>query len=109
MRAVLVIACVITLAACSDFGAVVDDRAREGSKGVVVETLATRFPEVSKELLEPFADCVLANAKARELRRFAKATVVGVTDETVSTVKTILTRGETFQCLQQNALAQAQT
>ena len=80
------------------------DVVRQGAKGVVTETLATRFPQVPKELITPFTDCIIDNSSALEIRDFAKAAVLGVDDQTVATVRAVLARPETVQCLQTTAL-----
>ena len=104
MRALAVIP-FLFLAACTQVQQAVDDTARQGAKGVVAETLATRFSQVPKELITPFTDCVIDNASALEIRDFARAAVVGVDDQTVQTVRAVLARPETVQCLQSRALS----
>ena len=94
-----------TLTACTQVQQAVDDTARQGAKGVVTETLATRFPQVPKELITPFTDCIIDNASALEIRDFARAAIVGVDEQTVTTVRTVLARPETVQCLQSRALS----
>lgn len=95
----------LLLASCATVEQAVDNTARQGAKGVVTETLATRFPQVPKELITPFTDCIIDNADAGEIGTFAKAAVVGVDDETVATVRTVLARPETISCLQSKAVA----
>lgn len=94
----------LTIAACAPVQEAVDNTARKGAKSVVTETLATRFPQVSKELITPFTDCVIDNASALEIRAFARAAVIGIGDETVTTVRNVLARPETLQCLGSRAL-----
>lgn len=94
----------VSAAACAPVQQAVDQTARQGAKGVVAEALATRFPQVPKELITPFTDCVIDNASALEIRDFARAAVVGVDDQTVTTVRNVLSRPETVQCLQSSAL-----
>ena len=102
----LAIALMLTgMAACVPVQEAVDNTARQGAKGVVAETLATRFPQVPKQLITPFTDCVIDNASALELRDLARSVVVGVDDQTVATVRSVLSRPETAQCLQTRALA----
>ena len=91
------------VSACTEVQQAVDDTARQGARGVVAETLITRFPQVPKELITPFTDCVIANAQAAEVREFARAAVVGVEETTVTTVRNVLARPETVQCLRTNA------
>lgn len=94
-----------TLTACTDVQQVVDTTARNGAKGVVTETLATRFPQVPKQLITPFTDCIIDNSSALEIRDFARAAIVGVDDQTVETVRVVLSRPQTVQCLQGSALS----
>ncbi len=96
---------VLFLTACAPVQQAVDTTARQGAKGVVTETLATRFPQVPKELITPFTDCIIDNSSALEIRDFARAAVLGVDDQTVATVRTVLSRPETVQCLQTSALS----
>ena len=78
LRTLLIAGSLAALSACVEVQQVVDDTARQGSKGVVTEVLATRFPQVPKELITPFTDCIIDNASALELRELARAAVVGV-------------------------------
>ena len=94
----------VGLSACTEASQRVDAIAREGAKGVVTETIATRFPQVPKQLITPFTDCIIDNADALEIRVFAKSAVIGVDDTTVATVRTVLERPETVRCLSQNSL-----
>lgn len=94
----------VGLSACTEASERVDAIAREGAKGVVTETIATRFPQVPKQLITPFTDCIIDNADALEIRVFAKSAVIGVDDTTVATVRTVLERPETVRCLSQNSL-----
>ncbi|MFK7836672.1 MAG: hypothetical protein AB8B60_10660 [Sulfitobacter sp.] len=104
MRA-LALALVLCITGCTQVQQAVDNTARQGAKGVVTETLATRFPQVTKELITPFTDCIIDNSSALEIRDFARAAVVGVDDQTVETVRAVLSRPETAQCLQTRALS----
>ena len=99
LRVGLMAAALAALTACTEVQQVVDDTARQGSKGVVTEILATRFPQVPKELITPFTDCIIDNADALELRELARAAVVGVEPTTTDTVRAILSRPETRTCL----------
>lgn len=99
------IALTLLVAACAPVQQAVDNTAREGAKAVVIETLATRFPQVPKELITPFTDCIIDNSSALEIRDFARAAVVGVDDQTVTTVRAVLSRPETVQCLQSRAVS----
>jgi hypothetical protein len=92
------------LSACTQASDRVDAIARESTKGVVTETIATRFPEVPKQMITPFTDCVIDHASADEVRVFAKSVVIGVDDTTVATVRSVLSRPETVRCLSQSSL-----
>lgn len=105
MRISALILCVATLAACTEVTQVVDNTARQGAKGVVTEVLATRFPQVPKELITPFTDCIIDNSNAVEVQEYVKAAVRGVDDGTAATVKAVLARPETQGCLQSRALS----
>ncbi|MEW9921035.1 hypothetical protein AB2B41_15590 [Marimonas sp. MJW-29] len=100
----LAVAILVFVSACTQVQQAVDDTARQGAMGVVTETLATRFPQVPKELITPFTDCIIDNATALEIREFARAAVVGVNDNTVATARAVLSRPETTQCIQSRAV-----
>lgn len=104
MRAI-VLAALMAMTACTGVQEAVDSTARQGAKSVVTETLVTRFPQVPKELITPFTDCIIDNSSALEIREFAKAAIVGVDEATAETVRTVLSRPETVQCLQSRALS----
>ena len=99
MKALLPIPLCLALWACEPVTQAVDQTARQGSKGVVTEVLATRFPQVPRELITPFTDCIIDNADAAEVQALARAAVVGVEEETVLTVRAVLSRPETQRCL----------
>lgn len=104
MRLAAILLCTAWLAACSDVEQAVDNTARKAAKGVVTETLATRFPQVPKELITPFTDCIIDNSNAQEIRQYARAAIVGVDDAVATTVRGVLARPQTVQCLQASAL-----
>ncbi|WP_276153173.1 MULTISPECIES: hypothetical protein [unclassified Sulfitobacter] len=105
MKAIAAAAFLMTVTACAPVQQAVDSTARQGAKSVVTETLATRFPQVPKQLITPFTDCIIDNSSALEIRDFAKAAVLGVDDQTAETVRTVLARPETVKCLQASALS----
>jgi len=105
MRLAVLALFAITLGACTEVQTAVDKTARQGVKGVVTEVLATRFPQVPKELITPFTDCIIDNSTASEIRDYVKAAAVGVDDETTATIKAVLSRPETRTCLQDKALS----
>ena len=97
--------CAVALTGCTEVEQAVDATARQGAKGVVTEVLATRFPQVPKQLITPFTDCIIDNSSAGEIRTYAKAAVVGVDEDTVTTVRDVLARPETIGCLRNGAVA----
>lgn len=95
----------VALTACAPVQQAVDNTARQGAKRVVTETLATRFPQVPKELITPFTDCIIDNSNAVEIREYVRASIGGVDDTTVATIRGVLARPETAQCLQKSAFS----
>ena len=104
MRMMAAILCIAGVAACTEVQTAVDNTARQGAKGVVTETLATRFPQVPKQLIEPFTDCIIDNSSAEEIQEYVKAAVRGVDDGTAVTVKNVLGRPETISCVRSASL-----
>ena len=107
MRLAALALCAVALTACTEMERAVDDTARRGAKAVVTKTLVTQFPQVPKELVTPFTDCIIDNSTAVEIREFAKATVVGIDESTGQVVRQVLARPETAACLQAKALKAA--
>ena len=103
MKQFIAMTMILATSACAQATQQVDSIAREGTKGVITETLATRFPQVPKQLITPFTDCIVDNADAAQVRVFAKSAVIGVDDTTVATVRAVLSRPETVQCLSRSA------
>ncbi len=99
MRIWAIIICAVALTACTEVQTAVDNTARQGAKGVVTETLATRFPQVPKQLIEPFTDCIIDNSTALELREYIRAAAIGVDETTAAIVKNVLARPETVSCV----------
>lgn len=89
----------LALAACAEATQAVDDVARRSAKAAVAETLTTRFPAVPQQAVTPFTDCVIDNATAREIGKFAKDAVIGVSETTVALVTSVLQRPETQTCV----------
>lgn len=104
MRFWAVVGCFAALTACTEVQQAVDNTARQGAKGVVTETLATRFPQVPKELITPFTDCIIDNSTAEEIQEYVKAAVRGVDDGTAATIKNVLGRPETISCARDASL-----
>ena len=99
MIRILTLVALVGLVACEQTTQAVDGAARRSAKGVVTETIATRVPSVPKQLITPFTDCVIDNASANEIGEFAKAAVLGVTDETAVLVRSVIERPETQNCI----------
>lgn len=76
-----------------------DQAGRDAAKTIMPQTLALYFPQVPKEYFTPFTDCVVDNALAVEVRSLAEDAVVGVDQGTADTVRTILQRSQTQDCL----------
>ena len=105
MRLAALLLAVGLVAACTEVTEVVDNAGRAGAKGVVTEVLATRFPQVPKEVFEPFTDCIIDTSTADEVQEYVKAAVRGVDEGTVEAVRTALARPETRSCATQKATA----
>ena len=87
------------LAGCAETQQAVDNVARRSAKAAVSETLTTRFPAVPATAVTPATDCIIDNASAREIGEFAKDAVIGVSDTTVTLVRSVIERRETQTCL----------
>lgn len=87
------------LAGCAQVQTATDQAGRDAAKTIMPQTLALYFPQVPKEYFTPFTDCVVDNALAVEVRSLAEDAVVGVDQGTADTVKAILARPQTQDCL----------
>lgn len=110
IRPLILIACV-ALAGCVELqqasDTVTDATDRTGRKAAtsaVTQVIAINFPQVPKPLIESFTGCVIENAQALEVRALARASLVGVDDTTVATVRNILSRSQTQTCLRARAV-----
>lgn len=106
MIRVILVCAAVALTGCAQFEglgnkvtAAADSTGRKAAAGAVTEVIAINFPQVLKPLIETFTNCVIENAQAVEVRELAKASVMGVDDLTVATVRAILTRPATQACL----------
>ncbi|QUJ76892.1 hypothetical protein KDD17_02195 [Sulfitobacter albidus] len=99
----LLIAGLLTIAACAEVQTAADRTGRKAATSAVTEVIAINFPQVPKPLIETFTGCVIDNAAAVEVRELAKASVVGVDATTVEVVRAVLARPATQQCLRANA------
>jgi hypothetical protein len=108
IRSSLLLSCLL-LTACADVMQATDRAARETSKTAVNEVIITRFPQVPKELITPFTDCVVENATADEVNALARYAVIGSDEQTATIIRGVLSRPETQQCLSARAPGAAAT
>ena len=97
----------LALGACTQVQTATDKAGRDAAKTAMPEALAVYFPQVPKELYTPFTNCVVDNALATEAQTLARAAVVGVDQTTADTMRAVLARPETQDCLRQAAPAAA--
>ena len=93
----------LALTACTEVQTAADRTGRKAATSAVTEVIAIHFPQVPKPLIETFTGCVIDNAAAVEVRELAKATIVGIDDDTVAVVRNVLSRPATQSCLRQSA------
>lgn len=104
MTGTALIACFF-LGACVQVQEATDKAGRDTAKTVLPEALALYFPQVPKQLFSPFTTCVVDNADASEVQSLAADAITGVDENTAATIKTVLTRPETQNCLRAAAPA----
>lgn len=92
---------VITLSACDAAQEAVTKSTRDTAKTVVNGVVENKFPGVNAA---PITDCIIDNASVSEILTLAKASVVGVQQDTVDTVVGISQRPETAACIAKNSL-----
>ncbi|WP_227268908.1 hypothetical protein [Roseobacter weihaiensis] len=93
----------LVLGACTEIQSATDRAGRDAAKTIIPETLALYFPQVPKQLFTPFTNCVVDNASAAEVQALAADAVVGVDQGTADTVRAVLARPSTQDCLRQAA------
>jgi hypothetical protein len=103
MIRLLILTSALALTACAEVESAVDRTGRQAATSAVTETIAINFPQVPKPLIEAFTGCVIDNAQAVEVRELAKDSVVGVDEQTVAVVRSILARPETQTCVRTRA------
>lgn len=91
----------VGLSACT-LGQSAEEVARAQAKSVVNTVVAQRMPGVNAA---PVTDCVIDNATMSEIYTISKGAVVGVTEETVTTVLSIARRPDTVGCITRNSLS----
>lgn len=103
IRAVTLTA-LMALTACTGLEGAADRTGRKAATSAVTEVIAINFPQVPKPLIEAFTGCVIDNAEAVEVRELAKASIVGIDDDTVAVVSNVLSRPSTQNCLRTRAV-----
>ncbi|MEP1765717.1 MAG: hypothetical protein ABJJ53_03530 [Sulfitobacter sp.] len=93
----------LALTACTEVQEAADKTGRKAATSAVTEVIAIHIPQVPKPLIETFTGCVVNNAAAVEVRELAKASIVGIDDDTVAVVRTVLSRPATQTCLRESA------
>jgi len=101
---VLSLIAALSLTACAEVQTAADKTGRQAATSAVTEVIAIQFPQVPKPLIKTFTGCVVDNAQAVEVRELAKASIVGVDDDTVAVVRNVLARPATQTCLRDRAL-----
>jgi len=94
---------VLALTACTEVQNAADSTGRKAATSAVTEIIAIHFPQVPKPLIQTFTGCVVDNAQAVEVRELAKASIVGIDDDTVAVVRNVLSRPATQSCLKSGA------
>ncbi|MCX7567219.1 hypothetical protein OS189_12780 [Sulfitobacter sp. F26169L] len=103
IRAIILTAVLALSAACTEVQTAADRTGRKAAQAAVTEVIAINFPQVPKPLIESFTGCVIDNAQAVEVRELAKASIVGIDDDTVAVVRNVLSRPATQACLRDRA------
>ncbi len=98
-----VIPMVLVVSACAQVQTATDQAGRDAAKTIMPEALAVYFPQVPKALFTPFTDCVVDNADAKEVQALASDAIVGVDTGTADTIRAVLARPATQDCLRQAA------
>lgn len=99
----LILTGVLALGACTEVQTAADRTGRQAATSAVTQVIAINFPQVPKPLIEAFTSCVVDNAQAVEVRELAKASLVGIDDDTVAVVRNVLSRPATQTCLRDRA------
>ncbi len=99
MRYPFILGAALLLSACAEIQQATDRAGRDTAKTVLPEALALYFPQVPKALFTPFTTGVLDNADASEVQSLAADALTGVDEGTADTIRSVLARSETQQCL----------
>ncbi|MEH6646133.1 hypothetical protein [Sulfitobacter sp.] len=99
----VILTSILALGACTEVQNAADRTGRKAATSAVTEVIAINFTQVPKPLIEAFTGCVMDNAQAVEVRELAKDSIVGIDEETVAIVRSVLSRPETQTCLRSRA------
>ncbi|WP_299968300.1 hypothetical protein [uncultured Roseobacter sp.] len=99
LRSAMILGGAVMLSACVEVQQATDRAGRDAAKTVLPEALAIHFPQVPKALFTPFTNCVVDNANASEVQTLAADAITGVDETTADTIRTVLARPATQQCL----------
>ncbi|MEM9576440.1 MAG: hypothetical protein AAF999_05455 [Pseudomonadota bacterium] len=105
MLRIFAVAALVGLSACAQVQTATDQAGRDAAKTIMPEALAVYFPQVPKALFTPFTNCVVDNASAKEVQALAGDAIVGVDAGTADTIRAVLARPATQDCLRQAAPA----
>lgn len=97
--ACLAVGALMSLTACAEVQQATDRAGRDTAKTVLPEALAVYFPQVPKQLFTPFTNCIVDNADASEVQSLAADAITGVDENTATTIRGVLSRPQTQQCL----------
>ena len=100
-KTLLASALILMTASCDTAQEAVTKGTRDTAKTVVNQVVETRFPGVNAA---PITDCIIDNASVSEILTIAKASVIGIQQDTVDTVVEISQRPETASCIAKNSL-----
>lgn len=89
----------LLLGGCATIQQTTDQAGRNAAKTILPEALAVYFPQVPKSLFQPFTNCVVDSADAVEVQTLAGDAVTGLDANTAATIRGILARPATQECL----------
>ncbi len=100
LKTLIASALILITASCDTAQEAVTKGTRDTAKTVVNQVVETRFPGVNATTI---TDCVIDNASVSEILTIAKASVVGIQQDTVDTVIGISQRPDTVACIAKNS------
>ena len=104
IRAALCLFAVLALGACDKAEQAVDKAARTTAKAAVDEVLVTQFSFIPKNQITPYSDCVVDSASSGEILSLTRDAIGQVSQSTLNTVQTILTRPQAIKCIAEAGL-----